>query len=64
MRLLEIFLIIVILIALVFLGMIVSFFKVWLRAAVSNARVGIFNLFFMSLRKVPPRLIVEARIQL
>ncbi len=40
----------------------IKFFGLWLRARVSNAPVSIFNLVFMSLRKVPPALIVDSRI--
>ena len=41
----------------------VSFFSVWIRAFMSQAYVGFFNLIGMSLRKVPPKVIVDARIR-
>lgn len=42
-----------------FLG---SFISLWIQALVSGARVGLFNIIFMRLRKIPPRLIVNAKI--
>jgi len=51
--------IIVGLIALYIMG---SFFSLWLQALFSKADVSIFQLLGMRLRKVPPRVIVEARI--
>jgi uncharacterized protein YqfA (UPF0365 family) len=40
------------------------FLKVWIRAWMSGARVSLFNLLGMKLRRVPPTLIVDARIRL
>jgi uncharacterized protein YqfA (UPF0365 family) len=40
------------------------FLKVWIRALVSGAPVSLFNLIFMKLRRIPPNLIVDARIRL
>ena len=37
-------------------------FSLWLQALVSGARVGIFNIVFMKLRKVPAKLIVNSKI--
>lgn len=48
---------------LVVLGIIISFFNVWLRAWLSGAYVSIFNLVAMRLRGVPYGVIVEARIR-
>lgn len=36
--------------------------SLWFRAFVSGAPVGLFNIIGMSLRKIPPKLIVDARI--
>ena len=38
------------------------YFKLWLRAFVTRARIGLFSLIFMSLRKVNPTIIVDAKI--
>lgn len=39
-----------------------KYFKLWLRAFVTRARIGPFTLIFMSLRKVNPSFIVDAKI--
>lgn len=39
-----------------------KFIGLWIRARVSNAPVGLFNLVAMWIRKVPPALIVDSRI--
>jgi uncharacterized protein YqfA (UPF0365 family) len=49
-------------IALVLLVFIANFFSLWLQALFSKANVGIFQLIGMRLRKVPPKIIVDARI--
>jgi len=49
-------------IAIVIVIVIFSYINLWLQALVSNARVGLFNIIFMRLRKVPPKLIVESKI--
>ncbi|MCL2260239.1 MAG: flotillin-like protein FloA [Fibromonadales bacterium] len=49
-------------IAIVLFYFIASFFGLWLQALFSKANVGIFQLLGMRLRKVNPRMIVEARI--
>ncbi|MBW2192502.1 MAG: flotillin-like protein FloA [Deltaproteobacteria bacterium] len=36
--------------------------SLWIQALVSGARVGLFNIVFMRFRKVPPKLIVNAKI--
>ncbi len=49
-------------IAVILLFVVFSYLNLWLQALVSNARVGLFNIIFMRLRKVPPKLIVESKI--
>ncbi|MBU1694697.1 MAG: flotillin-like protein FloA [Verrucomicrobia bacterium] len=49
---------------LVLIGLFFYFLKVWIRAAMSGARVSLFNLVGMKLRRVPPTLIVDARIRM
>jgi uncharacterized protein YqfA (UPF0365 family) len=49
-------------IAIVLVIVVFSYINLWLQALVSNARVGLFNIIFMRLRKVPPKLIVESKI--
>lgn len=39
-----------------------SSISLWLQALVSGARVGLLNIIFMRFRKVPPKMIVEAKI--
>ncbi|MFC1829352.1 flotillin-like protein FloA [Thermodesulfobacteriota bacterium] len=36
--------------------------SLWIQALVSGARVGLFNIVFMRFRKVPPKLVVNAKI--
>jgi uncharacterized protein YqfA (UPF0365 family) len=48
---------------LVFAIIFLSFLKVWLRALMSGASVSIKSLLGMTLRRVPPALIVDARIR-
>src|SRR6056297_2163744 len=58
-------LIIIGIIALVGIGLLLILFKfigLWIRARVSNAPVGLFNLVAMWIRKVPPALVVDSRI--
>jgi len=55
-------LIVVLLIALAFVFVIGRFIKIWIQALSSGARVSFFDLIGMWLRKVPPQLIVSARI--
>ncbi len=57
-------LIVVIVILLVPVIVFLHFFNVWIRALASKAHVSIWNLIGMSLRRVSPRLIVEALIRL
>ncbi len=39
-----------------------SAISLWVQALVSGARVGLFNIVFMRFRKVPPKLVVNAKI--
>ncbi len=48
---------------LVLVAIIGSFFSTWIRAVTSNARVTFLNLIAMKLRRVSPKLIVDARIK-
>ncbi len=56
--------VIAILAGLVILAVFLHFFRVWVRAFASHAHISLYNLVAMSLRKVPPNLIVEAIIRL
>lgn len=49
---------------LVFVGLFFSFLSTWIRALTSGAHVSFFTLLAMTLRRVPPKLIVDARIRL
>ncbi len=49
-------------IALVLLFFIANFFKLWLRGFLSQADVGMFQMIGMLLRKIPPDIILDARI--
>ncbi len=55
-------LIVLAVIGLIFLSIIAKYVKLWFQALVSGAPISILNIVGMSLRKIPPRLIVEARI--
>jgi uncharacterized protein YqfA (UPF0365 family) len=50
------------LLLIIFLFLFAKYFKLWLRAFVSRAHVSPFSLVFMSLRKVNPEVIVDAKI--
>lgn len=62
MNLMYILFIIAGIIALVLFYFIFSYLTLWLQALVSGAKVGLINIIFMRLRKVPPKLIVESKI--
>ena len=47
---------------LIFVGFFLRYFNLWLRGFVTRARIGPLTLIFMSLRKVNPRVIVDAKI--
>jgi uncharacterized protein YqfA (UPF0365 family) len=50
------------LIGLAMLVIFLKYFKLWLRAFVTRAKIGPLNLVFMSLRKVNPNIIVDSKI--
>lgn len=52
----------VVLLLVIALAVFAAYFKLWLRAFVTRARIGPFALLFMSLRKVNPTAIVDAKI--
>lgn len=54
--------VIAVVVVIVLFFVVISYINLWLQALVSNARVGLFNIVFMRLRKVPPKLIVESKI--
>ncbi|MDD5557150.1 MAG: flotillin-like protein FloA [bacterium] len=58
----AIFLVIVIVVGIVFIGIFLSFLNIWVRALASNAHVKLGNLVGMKLRKIKPQIIVDARI--
>lgn len=49
-------------IGIVLFFVVISYINLWLQALVSGARVGLLNIIFMRLRKVPPKLIIESKI--
>jgi len=49
-------------IAILFLSLIGRFISLWFQAFVSGTPISLFNIIGMSLRKIPPKLIVNARI--
>ncbi len=51
-------------VVLILVGLFFYFLKIWVQAWMSGAKVSLFKLLGMKLRKVPPSLIVGARIQL
>jgi uncharacterized protein YqfA (UPF0365 family) len=50
--------------AMVLVGVFFSFLGTWVRALTSGARVSLFTLVAMKLRRVPPKVIVDARIRM
>jgi uncharacterized protein YqfA (UPF0365 family) len=48
---------------LVAMGVVVAYWKIWLQAYMSNARVSFLQLIAMGLRQVPSRIIIQAKIQ-
>ncbi|HAS83531.1 MAG TPA: hypothetical protein DCS43_12900, partial [Verrucomicrobia bacterium] len=50
--------------ALVIIGIFMHFLGVWIRALMSGAKVALWTLVGMKLRRIPPALIVDARISL
>jgi uncharacterized protein YqfA (UPF0365 family) len=51
------------LLVLVFLGLFISYFRLWIQALLSNARVSFFDLIGMRFRQVDPRVVVLSRIR-
>lgn len=51
-------------VAVVFLAIVGKFISLWFQAFVSGTPIPLFNIIGMSLRKIPPRVIVNARINL
>ena len=47
---------------LIFLGIAISSLSLWFQSFVSGAKAGLLNIIFMRFRKVPPKLVVEAKI--
>lgn len=62
----EIYILIIVIaiIVLVLLGILGKFISLWFQAFVSGTPIPLFNIVGMSLRKIPPRTIVNARITL
>lgn len=60
----NLLLIILALVLLIPVFIFIFFVKIWIRASMSGARVRLWNLLGMKLRRVPPSLIVDARIRL
>src|SRR3984957_3155412 len=61
---LEIYVLIIVLaiVGIVMLTIVGKFISLWFQAFVSGTPIGLFNIIGMSLRKIPPRIIVNARI--
>jgi uncharacterized protein YqfA (UPF0365 family) len=64
MPLMVIVLAVAAIIAIALVSVFFYFIGIWVRALMSGARVAIFSLVGMKLRRIPPALIVDARIQL
>ena len=58
----SLLLIVLAVIALVLLGILAKFISLWFQAFVSGTPIPLFNIIGMSLRKIPPRTIVNAHI--
>ncbi|MEE8540574.1 MAG: flotillin-like FloA family protein, partial [Desulfobacterales bacterium] len=58
----NIFLILIAIAVIVLLYFVGSSISLWIQALVSGARVGLTSIVFMRFRKVPPKLIVTAKI--
>jgi uncharacterized protein YqfA (UPF0365 family) len=53
---------IIVVAALILFFFVFSALSLWIQALISDAHVGLLNIIFMRFRKVPPKLIVEAKI--
>jgi len=60
----TILLAVVVIVVLVIISIFLHFLNVWIRALMSGARVSLWSLVGMKLRRVPPSLIVDARIRI
>jgi uncharacterized protein YqfA (UPF0365 family) len=58
-QILMLLLVVIIIVMFFFVG---SSLSLWVQALVSGAKVGLFNIVFMKFRKVPPKLVVKAKI--
>src|SRR5947209_17239818 len=58
------FFIILAIILIIILSILGKFISLWFQAFVSGTPIPLFNIIGMSLRKIPPRVIVNARINL
>lgn len=58
----QILMLLLVVIIIVMFFFVASSLSLWVQALVSGAKVGLFNIVFMKFRKVPPRLIVKAKI--
>ncbi len=63
-QMLTIIVVILAIAALILVGIFFSFLGTWVRALTSGARVTLFTLVAMKLRRVPPKIIVDARIRM
>ena len=62
MTLTHILLILLVIDVIVFIYFVGSAISLWVQALVSGAAVGLFNIVFMRFRKIPPKMIVNAKI--
>lgn len=62
MDFMTVFVIVVVIAAIVLFFFVSSAISLWIQALISGARVGLFQIVFMRFRKVPPKLIVNAKI--
>jgi uncharacterized protein YqfA (UPF0365 family) len=58
----QIFVLLLVVIIIVMFFFVGSSLSLWVQALVSGAKVGLFNIVFMKFRKVPPKLVVKAKI--
>lgn len=56
--------VVIVVVALILLSIIGKYISLWFQAFVSGTPISFFNIIGMSLRKIPPRVIVNARINL
>jgi len=58
----QILMLLLVIIIIVMFFFVASSLALWVQALVSGAKVGLFNIVFMKFRKVPPKLVVKAKI--